>query len=285
MLSIVSAVTEATKERAGVEEERMRGMTDIETQTPCVLSDFEALLSSVKDGSIPEGARLFLQHLIQSSVHFPDGLRLSTTAASPQMHSLSAAPHILSLRPNGLGRCVAVSTYEANVNEQAEAVEEEFMANIFKVARTRPNLLGVPLVFHSVVKSSGDWIRTKQERMQRITPEDFRAKIFSIYFAKMVSDKEDDHLKHVRMPMTSFVHEWGLLQHSTRAEAQLEVLDIVECARRFDSDKRVGLFARLCGLATGTSDESSLPLEALNFLLDVLYYLHETTALEVRVLV
>ena len=35
------------------------------------------------------------------------------------------------------------------------------MQNVAKVARTRPNLLGVPLSFHGVVKTSGPWIRIK----------------------------------------------------------------------------------------------------------------------------
>ena len=120
----------------------------------------------------------------------------------------------------------------------------------------------------------------------------------------MFSDKEDDFHRSKRLSLPAFVHEWALLhvrelllfatvewngfwlcsetspsQHGTLKKAELEVLEIVTAARHFKSDRRVHLFARMChAFGSENEKESPLPLEGLNFGLDVLFYLHETAA-------
>lgn len=57
MLNIVSAVSEASKERNYAEIAVKAGMTDAAVQTPCDLGDFQALISTANDGTIDPTGR------------------------------------------------------------------------------------------------------------------------------------------------------------------------------------------------------------------------------------
>ena len=155
------------------------------------------------------------------------------------------------------------------------------MSHVIQVARSRPNQIGVPLPFRGIIKSTDAWLRHKEERMRDVTLSGFRNKIMSIYSAKIASDKDDDHFKLKRMKMGDFVHEWSILQTGNTRQAELELLETIESAKLFSSDMRVNLFSRLCGIVTEMPDDWTLPLEAVNFILDILFYLHEITHQEV----
>lgn len=164
---------------------------------------------------------------------------------------------------------------------RAEAGEEAFMSHAAKVARARPSQVGVPLSFRDIIKSTGEWLRRREEAMRGVTLQGFRNKIMSILFAKMASDRDDDHFKLRRARMADFLHEWCILQSGNARHAELEVLGAIESARMFPYDSRVNLFSRMCGIVAELPEDWSLPLEAVNFILDVLFYLHETTLQEV----
>jgi hypothetical protein len=144
--------------------------------------------------------------------------------------------------------------------------------------------VGVPEAFKDVVLDSRRWHQERLKREETILQNqtDMMCKLVSFFFSKMEENEHD--LAHLGSwprtkaggPMTHHIHECNLKSAGLKSGADLETMDLVAFLehQKFRSDELVKMFARVCGMAV-SSQEMELPNETQNYLLDVVFVLHE----------
>jgi len=144
--------------------------------------------------------------------------------------------------------------------------------------------VGVPETFKDVVLDSRHWHRDRQERQEALlqNPTEMMCKLVSLFFSKM--EKNEHDLVHLGSwprnaaggPMTHHIHECNLKAAGLKSGADLETMDLVAFLEHenFRANELVKVFARVCGMPV-SSNEMELPQETQNYLLDVVFVLHE----------
>uniref|UniRef100_A0A7S4P9Y3 Uncharacterized protein n=1 Tax=Guillardia theta TaxID=55529 RepID=A0A7S4P9Y3_GUITH len=160
---------------------------------------------------------------------------------------------------------------------------EDMMNLIRKEHQSRRFHAGVPRAFRNVVMDSRSWFaqRDAREATIKMKKEQLDAQIMVYYFTKRDCDVNDELLGKDKSSLTDFLLEYHLYRSDSKADCDLELMDLINLLRHFtrpDEHARVSharIFARLSGMSLSGKEGTALPQETLEFVLDVVYFLHE----------
>ena len=152
---------------------------------------------------------------------------------------------------------------------------------VMATVQRRPFLRGVPSSLRTLVGDSRAWLQNRH--MRPVAPLDALCRdILIIYFDKMVADHESDQARAPRSTLAVATYERLLARLGRRSLCDLAMLDLAAAIQAHAASPRVALFARFCGMQGPASCDPAeakqrgpLPVETLNFMLDVLFVLHE----------
>jgi len=275
MGSMVETVAVETKKRVLHEASLRPGVVEAETQTACELADMDLVCTLDEEVSVNE---VLFPPAACKYARGPSARELSCTHARDNKRMQRHANTDIRIHTHLYVRvhiCVLVFAQDPWL----------IMEKLRSAHRGKQRFqVGVPETFKDVVLDSRHWHRDRQERQEALlqNPTEMMCKLVSLFFSKM--EKNEHDLVHLGSwprnaaggPMTHHIHECNLKAAGLKSGADLETMDLVAFLEHenFRANELVKVFARVCGMPV-SSNEMELPQETQNYLLDVVFVLHE----------